>query len=442
MIVFWIVAAGLLVLALLLVLPGLFRNRVALSTAGTPGAPSASRTNLSILRDQLAQIDADLASGSITAEQCRQSRAEIERRVLDEEAVIEVPRKAGSARRTAAVLGACIPLFALGVYAVKGNLAALDPQATQAVQAAAGHDSELNTAQMEEMVDKLAKRLESKPEPQPGDVQAWTMLARSYAFLQRLPEASRAFGRATALAPKDAQLLADHADVLAALQGRQLGGEPMRLIAKALQIDPDNPKALALAGTDAFDRKDFAAAVGYWSKARQVVPADSEFAKSLDGGIAEATAAGQGAGGTTAPAAAVAGATVPAAAPVAVAGPANPASPGGAQITGRVSLSPALAGRAAPTDTVFVFARATEGPRMPLAIVRRTVADLPFDFTLDDSTAMSPQMKLSNFPIVFVGVRISKSGNAMPQSGDLQGQAPSIKIGSGGIKLVIDAVQP
>lgn len=435
MIAFWIVAAVLVLLALALVLPALFRNR-AESPAAALGAPSASRTNLSILRDQLAQIDAELASDSISAEQHRLSRGEIERRVLDEEAVVEAPRKAGSARRTALVLGAVIPVFVLGAYAVKGNLAALDPGATRAP---VEHSSEINMAQVEEMVDKLAKRLESQTVPQPDDVQRWTMLARSYSFLQRLPEASRAYGRAIALAPNDAQLLADQADVLGALQGRQLGGEPMRLVERALQIDPNNPKALALAGTAAFDRKDFAGAVGYWSKARQFVPAESEFAKGLDGSIAEAKVAAQGSGAVTAPAAMALGASGPAAAPVTATGP---ASAEGAQITGRVSLSPALAARAAPTDTVFVFARAVEGPRMPLAIVRRTVADLPITFTLDDSMAMSPQMKLSNFPIVLVGARISKSGNAIPQPGDLQGQAAPIKIGSRGVELVIDSVQP
>ncbi len=442
MIVFWIVAAVLILLALALVLPTLLRNRAA-SPAAALGAPSASRSNLSILREQLAQLDAELASDSIGVEQHRLARGEIERRVLDEEAVVEGPRKAGSARRTALAIGALIPVFVLGAYAVKGNLAALDPQATRAPD---GHSSEINMAQIEEMVDKLAKRLESQTAPQPDDVQRWTMLARSYSFLQRLPEASRAYSRAIALAPNDAQLLADHADVLGGLQGRRLDGEPMRLVERALQIDPNNPKALALAGTAAFDRKDFAGAVAFWSKARQVVPAESDFAKGLDGSIAEAKLAAQGAGAATAAAgtapvvtaaaATATGSSGQAAAPAPVTGPA------GAQITGRVSLSPALAARAAPSDTVFVFARAMEGPRMPLAIVRRTVADLPVTFTLDDSMAMSPQMKLSNFPVVVVGARITKSGNAMAQPGDLQGQAAPIKIGSRGVELVIDSVQP
>lgn len=445
MIVFWIAAATLLVLALLVLLPALVRPRAAASAVGDVAAPSARRSNLSILRDQLAQLDAELAGGSITPEQHRQSRSEIERRVLDEETAVEAPRKTGSARRTAFVLGIFVPAFALGVYALKGNLTALDPQAREA---RAEPGSEVTMAQVEEMVDKLAKKLEAQTSPQPGDAQGWTMLARSYAFLQRFPEASRAYGRAIALDPRNAQLLADHADVLAALQGQQLGGEPMRLVEQALQIDPNHPKALALAGSGAFERKDFAGAIAYWTKARQFVPADGEFAKALDGSIAEAKGSAQGTGAVTAPATAgAAGASAPAAATV-VAASSAPATSSAApaatavQITGRVSLAPALAARAAPTDTVFIFARAAEGPRMPLAIVKRTVADLPISFVLDDSMAMSPQMKLSNFPLVVVGARVSKSGNAMPQPGDLQGQAAPAKIGSNGIELVIDSVQP
>ena len=457
MTVFAIVAAGLVLLALWLVLPTLIRNRAATFHAEDAAAPDARRSNLAILRDQLAQVDADLASGSLTADQHRLSRSEIERRVLDEEAVPEGPRKAGSARRTAAVLGTLIPLFALGAYGLMGNLAALNPEARVAK---AEPGAEVSMAQVEEMVEKLAKKLDSQTAPQPGDAQGWTMLARSYGFLQRFPEASRAYGRAIALDPKNPQLLADHADVLAALQGQKLGGEPMRLVEQALQIDPTHPKALALAGSEAFERKDFAMAIALWTKARQFVVADSEFAKALDGSIAEAKGAAQGTGAVTATAAgtaAVASTAAASASPVAPAAatptlasasaaagtsPAGPAGASGAKITGRVSLAPALAARAAPTDTVFIFARAAEGPRMPLAILKRTVADLPISFALDDSMAMSPQMKLSNFPLVVVGARISKSGNAMPQPGDLQGQAAPSKIGSGGIELVIDGVQP
>jgi cytochrome c-type biogenesis protein CcmH len=113
-----------------------------------------------------------------------------------------------------------------------------------------------------------------------------------------------------------------------------------------------------------------------------------------------------------------------------------------ASIQGVVSLSPALKSKVAADDTVFIFARAAQGPRMPLAILKRKASELPITFTLDDSTAMSDELKLSKFEMIVVGARVSKSGNAMPQSGDLVGQSAPIKAGGGKLMLVIDSVQP
>ena len=211
------------------------------------------------------------------------------------------------------------------------------------------------------------------------------------------PRPSAAFTRALQLSPDDAQILADQADVMAMLQGRKLEGEPLRLVERALKNNPSNLKALALAGTAAFERKDFAGAIKYWGLARAVAPPDSEFAQGLERGLAEARAAAGGSATAARPAAA------PDAAPTV-------AAAGVGSISGRVSLSPALAARVAAGDTVFVFARAAEGPRMPLAILKRSVGELPLSFTLDDSMAMTPEFKLSKFPSVVVGARVSKSG--------------------------------
>ena len=435
MIIFWIAAAGLLAAALALLLPALARQHPA-----GPAAPSSTQTNVQILRDQLSQLDAELASGAITAAQHQVARGEIEQRVLDEEAGSGEPGVvAAPSRRTAWALGLLVPLFAVGLYGLVGNLQALAPQPPVASE-----------RDVEALVSKMAERLES----QPDDVLGWTLLARSYAAMQRFPESSKAYRRAIALNPKDAQLLADLADVLAMIQGRSAEGEPTRLVEKALLLEPNNLKALALAGGAAFDRNDFAAAQGYWSKARQLAPPDSDFAKGLDRGIAEARAAAANPGSpiianaaaapapvqlaaSSVPAAAAAAATADAAAK----GDTSSASAGGG-ISGRVSLAPTLAARVAPTDTVFIFARAAEGPRMPLAILKRSVSDLPIRFTLDDSMAMSPELKLSKFASVVVGARVSKSGNAMPQPGDLVGQSAPLTAGSAGLELVIERVQP
>ena len=426
MTVFWILAAGLTVLALCLLLPALLRAR--------PDAvvrTDASQANLAILRAQLAQLDAEHAAGSLDADQHRSARAEIARRVLDEEAVAAPPRRAGAARATALSVGLAVPLFALVGYGLLGNMDALS--ARPAAAAIAAPEAEVTPEQVTAMVESLAKRMQQRPD----DPMGWTLLARAYGALQRFPEASQAYARAVALSPNDAQLLADHADVLAMLQNRSVSGEPARLVARALLIDPKNQKALALAGSAAFEQKDFALAVTHWTLARQLAPADSEFAAGLDSSIAEARGLAAGAGGVAAAPASAAAAnatTMPAPAPAST----TPS----AAVTGRVTLTPALAARVAPTDTVFIFARAADGPRMPLAILKRQVSDLPISFTLDDSQAMSPEMKLSKFASVVVGARISKSGQATPTAGDLTGQSKPLAAGGPAIELVIDSVQP
>ncbi len=476
--VFWILAASLMLLALVLLLPALLKTgrsaAVPASDAAVKG-DAAGRANMAILREQLAQLDTELAASSISPAQHAQAKAEIERRALEESAGIEGsaagarPTIAGAglttsgvvarqpsattrATRTAVVVGLGIPLLALGLYGFLGNPQGYaGPQGFMGPKDATGTPGgEVTQAQVEAMVAQLAQRLENAPADQPADPKGWEMLARTYAAMQRFPEADKAYVRATALAPSNAQLLADHADVLAMLQGQTALGAPEKLIERALKLDPKNLKALALAGSISFERKDFAAAINFWTQARQLAPAGSEFANGLERSIEAAQAAGGSASTetrkVTGPAAAQATnapnsvATQQAAAPTADTGNANAAA-SSSNITGVVSLSPALAAKVAPDDTVFIFARAAEGPRMPLAILRRKASELPISFTLDDSTAMSPEMKLSKFAQVVVGARISKSGNAMPQPGDLTGQAGPLKPPATKLAIMIDGVQ-
>lgn len=437
MTIFWISSALLMALALGLVLPTLLNGSPSTSTRDE--AETARQATLAILRDQMAQLNADLAAGTLDAEQHRASSAEIERRVIEETAAVEAsvatatPR-AGSGKpwATIVVIALAIPLLATYGYEHLGNPAAIEAPAAEAAPALA--DGVTND-QVEVLVKQLAERMKSNPD----DLEGWTLLARTYAAMQKFPEAAQAFERATALSPNDASLLADRADVMAVLQGQRAAGEPAKLIARALELDPKNLKALALAGSVAFEAADYDKAIFYWKQARELAAPASDFANNLDQGIKDAQVAkGEPPSNAVvqAPAATIATpATEPVAEPAAAAAT-------GARVSGRVSLSPQLAAKAAPGDTVFIFARAVEGPRMPLAIQRKTVADLPIDFTLDDSMAMSPAMKLSNFPRVVVGARISKSGNAMPSPGDLSGQLSDVKLGAEGLQIVIDSVQP
>jgi cytochrome c-type biogenesis protein CcmH len=265
------------------------------------------------------------------------------------------------------------------------------------------------------MVAKLAARLEAAPD----DADGWALLARSYYALERFPQAIAAYGRAVKLRTDDANLYADYADALAMTRERRFDAEVLALIGQALKVDPDHPKALLLAATAAAGRGDQRSATAYLEHLQRLLPPESHFAQVVGQRLAEART--QGDGGKSAPTARAAS---------------------GASIAGRVELNKAIAGKAAPTDTVFILARAPEGSRMPLAILKRQVKDLPAEFALSDEQAMSPAMKLSSFPEVVIVARVSKSGSAAPQSGDLLGTAPGIKLGTAGVRVVIDTVVP
>ncbi|MDP9044646.1 MAG: tetratricopeptide repeat protein, partial [Pseudomonadota bacterium] len=274
--------------------------------------------------------------------------------------------------------------------------------------------------QVSAMVDRLAQRLKERPD----DAEGWQMLARSYVVLGKHADSIAAFRQAVRLAPANPDLLADFADALAMANGRSLAGEPSALVERALKIDANNPKALALAGTAAFDRHDYKGAVAAWETLAKLPGADASFVQQLQGSIAEAR---QLAG--------MPAATVSLLDPGASA---NDAGRAAQSVSGTVTLAPSLAGQVSPADTVFVFARAASGGRMPLGILRKKVSDLPLRFTLDDSMAMSPDAKLSSAARVVVGARVSKSGNAMPQGGDLQGLTDPVPVGSSDLRIEID----
>jgi len=384
MTLFWAIGAALAAVALGLAARPLWRRRA-------PGAVSRDAMNAAVYREQLRELDADLAAGAIAQADHDRARDELNRRVIED---VSQPgeRAAPGGNRLVAYSVLAVPLVALGVYFAVGNPAVIvledDAQATQ--------------RQIEAMVERLAARLKENPD----DVEGWKMLGRSYSVLGRFRDAIDAYTRAAARAPRDADVLVDLADVLAMANGQRLAGDPEKLVERALQIDPKNLKGLALAGTAAFDRGDFARAAALWERMLPLVAADSEDARVVRENVAQARAK--------------AGAAV--------------------KLAGTVSLSPKLKGKAAPDDIVFIFARAAEGPRVPLAVLRKQVRDLPLSFSLDDSMAMAPGMNLSGFARVVVGARISKSGGAAPQPGDLQGASAVVANDAAGVKVVIDRV--
>jgi cytochrome c-type biogenesis protein CcmH len=409
------------------------------------GAEEVDReaSNVAILRDQLRELDADLANRVMPAEQYESARRELEQRVLEESQASATPTGAAVPRTgvwSAIALGVLLPVAAAVLYAFMGNPDAFSPQAQANANAGTASPHDASSAQVEDMVVKLAARLEKEP----GNTEGWVVLARTYYVMKRFPEAARAFEKAVALEPDVPDLLADYADTLGAAQGGNLQGKPMELVQRALKLDPTHWKALALAGTAAFEQKDYRKAVDYWERLKPTVPPESDIARSIDASIAEARQLGGLPAGPVASAPPLPAASMRAPAVTAAPAPSSAAAPAmpGSSVSGSVKLSAAIAAKAAPTDAVFVFARPAEGSRMPLAILKLQVKDLPASFTLDDSMAMAPTMKISNFPDIVVGARVSKSGSAMPASGDLEGLSKPLKAGTAGIAIVIDSALP
>jgi len=416
---FVLIAVGMVAIALAAVLIPLLRG-------STPGVLREA-TNVAILRDQLRELDADLYAGTMPRDRYDQAKQELLQRALEESKSVEAvaARAPQSAAWTAAVLGSAIPIAALLLYLALGNHDAFAPLAVQSKPAG---EHKVTRQDIEALAEKLAAKLKDDP----ANVDGWVMLARTYQALDRNEDSARAFDRAVALLPDNADLLADYADLLATIDGG-FREKSVQLVEQALKADPRHWKALALAGTAAFNRKDYKTAVGYWERMKATVPPTSPLAGSIDASIAEARELG-GLKAAAAPAAPLP--ATPAAPPAATAASA------GARIAGTVQLAPALADKVSPTDTVYIFARAVDGPRMPLAILKKQAKDLPVTFALDDSMAMTPSLALSNFPSVIVGARVSKSGSATPQSGDLEGLSSAVKLGATGLAVVIDRTLP
>jgi cytochrome c-type biogenesis protein CcmH len=424
---FVIIAALMVAFGLAWLLPPLLRK-------GTRKPVDRAAINLRILKDQLAELEIERTRGAIADEQYAATKADLQKRVLEEtraEPAAAAPRVSRVGKATAVTVACVVPLAAALTYARFGDPTAFDPLVRKGPEAA----HQFSQDDLNAMTRRLAERLEKEPDNAGG----WSTLARTYYQMGRFADAAAAFEKLVELVPDEASLWADYADALAMTQGRKIAGRPMELVTRALQLDPLQWKALAMAGTEAFDRQDYKSAAALWEKLQNSLPPDAPLKNQLAGSINEARSrAGMP------PLAAASPPAKPSQA--AKAAPAVPterpadAVAAGARVSGTVSLADLLRDKVAPDDTVFIFARAAQGPRMPLALLRVAVKDLPKAFALDDTMAVAPQFKLSNFSEVVVGARVSKSGNAMPQSGDLQGESKPVQLGGSGIAVTIDSV--
>lgn len=416
MTLFLIAAALLTAAALMFVLPTLLR-----SESGAASRVAHDALNLAVLRDQSRELDADLAAGTIGQAAYGDARGELERRVAEDVRPSAPALAVAQQRPLSIAIALALPALAAALYFQVGSPAALAPEQAVAAAAQQGEGHEVTDAQIAAMVDGLAERLKKEPE----DAEGWSMLARSYNAMNRFSEAAEAYGKLVKLVPPDGGMLADYADTLAMAQGKSLQGEPEKLVARALAADPRNVKAIALSGSAAFERGDYALAAAQWQKILALVAPDSDIARSTSGSIAEARRLAQEAG-----------------APITAGPAAAPAAAGAAAasaLSGTVELDPALRARVADTDTVFIFARAAQGPRFPLAVLRKQVRDLPVKFALDDSMSMTPEARLSGYAQVVVGARISTSGSATPAPGDLEGVTGTVGPSAQGVRVRIDA---
>ena len=384
---------------------------------------SQAKLNASVYRAQITDLDFEHQSGHISAQEWQQTRDELSQRLLEDTSVGDDPgaRKEKPALWTALLIGLTLPVASLSMYLWVGEPQALQAMATEPPEKAM-------QAELSGMAQTLAKKLEANPDNQEG----WVMLGRSYRTLEKYDNAVSAYDRALKLSADDGLKL-ERAEVLALKAQGNFDGEPWNVIREILKKDPQQKGALLLAGSASYAHDKYADALRYWQQARKLLAADHPDVPSLEGAIAtaqnklglpvtpptsspQAPAAASGAGATAS---------------------VSTGAQAGLNITGRISLAAALKDKASPTDMVYVYASPANGDRMPLAIFKSTVAKLPLNFTLDDSTAMLPERKLSGAGEVILKARISKSGNAIPQSGDLTGTLGPVKVGAKGLMLEI-----
>lgn len=415
-ILYGLMALGITV-ALVFVLPPLFR---------TPREHHSERRalNIAVLRDQLKDLQTERDNGALTQEQFEQAKLELEDR-LTEDALSETADTTGATvavshggRWVAWVVAVLVPVLAGGIYIWRGTPdAAINPPSAQSTNDP--HGGAMGMAKVEAELARIKEAAEANP----TDGKAWFKLGLANMAMERFPAALEALKKASEIAPDDAAVWAHYGEAVALAGNRDMEGEPIRLVRKALSINPTQNKALELAGIYAYQHEAWAEAIKNWQLLLENMPPQmrqSEYGNSIAEAVNDARSK----------------AGMPAAAPKN-----QSAAGGGSSISGRLELAAALKGKVSPDDTVFLFARVGEsGP--PLAVMRVKVGALPMDFVLDESMAMSPEMSLAGKTEVVVTARISKSGQNKPMPGDLEGRLANAKVGAKGVRLVIDHIRP
>lgn len=414
MTLFLFVAAIMLIAALVFVLTPLLRG-------GNAGDSAKEARRL------LDALNAARDNGILTDAEYAAKRLELGDRLL---ASLDAPapQRSRSSMIAALAVALLLPATAILLYRTVGEPGAIDGTAqTASDQAPADHSQNMDQA-----IAKLADKLKQNPQ----DPEGWALLGRAYEATEHFDQARDALKRAVDLAPNDPDVTIAYAEVLAlSTPERRIEGEPRKLIETAMKNSPDNERGLWLLGISDYQQKKYDAAIAFWNRLLAVLPKDSKTIASVKQEIAKAEAARDGK--APPPEEETAGA-----APDETAAPtASDAS--GPHLVVNVALDPKLKSKLAPTDVLFIYAKAASGPPMPLAIQRMAADKLPTTVTLTDGMGMMPSMKLSQFPQVIVGARVSKSGNAIAQSGDLQVVSKPMDVHTTDpIALTIDQVVP
>lgn len=370
MIDFWLPAGLLLLVAMSFLLVPLLRGRKA------QAEEDRTALNVALYQERVAELQAQQAAGTLTAEQLATGQAEAARELLaDAEREEAAQRRLGQWLPLASAL--LVPVLGLGLYLQWGGL----DQVQQSRELA-----QMAPRSMSEMTERLEQSVKSRPE----DPEGWYFLGRTYMAQERAADAAKAFAEAVRLAGREPALLGQWAQAQYFAQNKQWSESLQQLTDEALQADPEEVTSLGLLGIAGYEAGRYADAVRYWERLVAALPAEDPSREAIQSGIARAREQ--------------LGDAAPAVATV--------SRPAAASLKVRVELDAALKDKVQPGDAVFVFARALSGPPMPLAVKRLTVADLPAEVSLSDSDAMMPQLKLSKFPEVQLVARVSRAGNA------------------------------
>lgn len=429
MTLFWLLLGLLTILAILFaIFPLLQANK------NNQDSPLSKDLNIDITRRQLLELEADLKEGLIEQTEYDSAKTDLERTLLQniETSTVHLddPNKNTKPMLTIALLAISLPVVAALTYWKTGTpqLATYDPSAVQQQPQGQQHQQTQHTQDPTEAdFNQMISGLEAKLQQDPENVEGWLMLAKTYQVLKRLNEASEAYIQVLRLQPENTRALVSYADILAITSGGAVAGKPYEMVKKALKIDPTMIEARWLAGIAESELGNLDNALSYWvplqqqlSQSRPELAAELgkqiDRAKSLLSGTAVTSSQDQD---TTQQ-------------------PINSASK---TITVNIKIADALQQLVDPDDTVFVYAKAMQGPGMPLAAKKIKVSDLPLTVILDDSMAMTPEMALSSFDQVKIGARVSRSGQTTAAAGDLSGEQINITSGQEDqVDIVINTV--